>query len=337
MIPILIPIGNYPFFVDICTKNIIETTKDVELIFLTTNTVSLELEKVLDKVKGENVKHLRCDRNFEDNKYIHLKLLDWAFYCGALPRIVYIQHADVIWLQKDWHQQISNFCENSDKFAYTIPYKASSKSDFKHVEYKFSISGKPILRTHDFAAVYDKDMFTKNNLTFLSGFIGQNVNVSNKLEKMISKNQIGWIKRGIPLKLGDEVDGSDLIALEIYANFPNKIAEVPSLSKLIHCWDLFAISKDIRRENSVLKIDRTFEKSKRALSSYSWLSSNLFEVNSSIFPWKYLKKIFPGCKKSNFCIALEKYIKIRDIETCTFGINKIIFKDLIYRGDISLI
>src|SRR5689334_6826907 len=134
MIPILIPIGKYHFFVDICVKNIMETTDgQAEIIFLTTKTIPAALENALNRA---DVRHLRCDMDFNDNKYIHLKLLDWAFYHGGLPEVVCIQHADVIWIQNGWHKQIERFCKKSECLAYTIPYKSSAKSDFKHLEYK---------------------------------------------------------------------------------------------------------------------------------------------------------------------------------------------------------
>jgi len=324
---ILIPIGKHHYFVELCSKNILDTAGDINIIFLTTKDIPEKLEHAL---KGKQ--HLRCPYNFKDYKFTHLHLLDWAFYHGDLPDRLYVQHADVMWVDKGWLTAIQNF---ENKTACVLPY-ATSASDFQHIQHKFMFHGKKILRTHDFAAVYNRSNFVENKLTFSAGNVGLDFPISDKLKFEIIRNNFSWIVTNRAVQLGDMFDGSDAIALEIYANCPTQIAEIPMSQKLIHCWDLFAISKDMRREGTTLFIDRPLKRCERALASYSWVSSQLFDPEEVIFPWKHLRAIWPNISEPRFCKILEKYIQKRDINNA-FGIKKIVFDDFVYKCPVSLI
>lgn len=234
-----------------------------------------------------------------------------------------------MWVDKGW---LSAIQKSEDKIASVLPYK-SSASDFQHLQHKFTLRGQRILRTHDFAAVYNRKRFVENKLTFLAGKVGIDFKISDGLKRNL--NNFSWIVANRAVQFGDIFDGSDSIALEIYTNCPTEIAEVPMFHKLIHCWDFFAISKDMRREGATLIINRPIKRCERALANYSWVSSQLFDPEEAIFPWKHLQAIWPNVKQPKFCRILEKYIQKRDANT--FGIRKIVFDDFVYKCPVSLI
>lgn len=328
MITIVIPLPDCLFFPQACLRNIHETigVKNFKVIFIL-NKNNNEIEKELIKT---NLDHEILKYEYVPKKGIHLILLDRAF--KELPdEWIYVQHADMFWIDYGWGIDLLNFMNNSSKKIGSVLHE-NCKNEFNCVRYKFSINNKKIIRTHDFAGLYNRSWFIKNNFSFEWGKL-----------KSLSKNLLENIKNikkihlNENLKLGDWLDGSDLISIESFCLDENSIGYIKSKCKYFHVWDLFSICHDMSFQKSKIIINRKENKSSRSLHVYSWISSNLFNKNQKILPWKLIKKIskYKNCEiksyKTKFCNFVEKYKIYESIgEDEDMGIKIIQFKDKKY-------
>lgn len=325
MTSVLVPIGNHPFFVKPCIKNITETCgvpqKDINIIFLTSKPIDKILQNEFDEAKKEFKFEVKSKEFKEKDKRsgIHLKLLDWAIYSLKLSKWTYVQHCDMFWNDTNWLTDLISET-NNDLINISLPYE-KYLGEFAFNEYKFSINGNKIIRTHDFGALYNINKLKKHNFSFMWGKI-KNLNLSDKLNKLIELKKIKSIHKNKNLTIEDELDGSDLIGLEIQAKFPEKIIVSKKLhATYVHGWDVIGIADDMKQEGITLKINRPFEKSTRGLTTYSWISTFLFKENfEPKFPWKFLIKMNEQNKKistkeTHLIKILKKYCEQKENNT----------------------
>jgi hypothetical protein len=319
LISILIPLPDIEFFAKACSKNIQETIglpdNQYELIFLTTSDKSIE-----------GFKTIQCP--YEAQKGVHLSLLNHAFYHCDLSDWIYVQHADMFWLEPNWGIEL---IQTNKQVARTIPH-ANCTNEFNCVQHKFSLNSNLLMRTHDFAGFYNRQWFVDNQMTFQWGNLKTQLPLSQALESHIRKGNIQWIHRNLPVKINDFVDGSDLIGLEIAAK--SEIIDVaPIKAKYIHCWDLFSIVYDFEHVNNEIHVNRLEHQCTRSLHSYSWISSYLLPRTNKLFPWSVLQKINGQIKrhKSPICNVLEKYKENSEVlGDEDMGVKLVKFKDAQY-------
>lgn len=308
MISIIIPCSEYAFFPQANYKNILETCgrNDLEFYFLTT---SKELETPGEKIVFDK-------KPFHG---IHLEMLDWAFRNLNLKEYVYIQHEDTIWGlngKKNW------LCQNFENNIYSFPYE-NYLGDFKHLKIKYKINDQPIIRSHDFIGIYNRNYILDNNLTFkmgkckdvLSEYSLNNLNKIKLNNKTLTKNSF--------------LDGSDAISIECYLR-NNAIKELEINDFYYHSWDLFAFIYDAIFLDEEIIINRPIKRCLRGLKNFSWLSTFLFEEGNFI-PWSlYLKlasKLNLEKTPSNLCLLFYKY-KTKKIDERKSKIKKLTFTDI---------
>lgn len=315
-IAIIIPIGDYPFLAQAVMKNIKEKSKnEVEIFFVT----SSDYNRRLDRVIKNN--HLLSPLKGKEHG-IHLKLIDWAMK-EIKHDWVCVQHADMFWLD-NWEINLDN-----ELIAITLPY-SNYKGDFQFKEHKFKIGNKKITRTHDFCGFYNRNAICELGLTFQSGSINQLVSTDK-----LKSSRIEWIHRKKKLENDDELDGSDLIGLEIATNWPSRIKETSMKASYNHCWGMLEVANHIKRKGNVTYINKPFEKCRRGLPAFSFMSSMLFdkeEMSDKIIPWSIVKKHLP---QNSINKVLMQYKETNN--TGEDGIKKIIFPDKTLIQKVSMI
>lgn len=328
---IIIPIGDQPFFIYSVYKNITETSgmDDVEIYFLTTE-ITPRMKSVLDTLNGVTV----FVKYFEPKHGLHLDLLDWAVENIEFKQDwIYVQHLDVFWLDNNW---LKNVYQKLDECIALVVPKDSAVEGIDFKEHKFKINEKLLIRTHDYSGFYNVKKLKKNNLKFKWGKVKDIC--SDFLVNKIQNKTIKWVHKNKYLEIEDNLDGSDSIGLEISVKFPNKIKELKMKQKYIHCWSLFYFLFHTKIQQNKIIIDLPINKCIRGLPSYSWISSNLFDLNTCknlIFPWKNYKQIALennwSIEKNKLCFLLEKYKNSNNVlGNETTEISQIKFLDKTY-------
>lgn len=316
---VIVPMGDFPFFVNAVYKNIIETSGcEANIIFLVTKNPSVRLRKAFSDI---NVTFIETSVPSSGHG-VHLQILDWAVE-NLSYKWICVQHADMFWLpNSQWLRIISEEIKNTNAVALTIPYELSH-GEFQFKKHKFTLNGTPLIRTHDFFGVYNREELLDRKLKFIWG----------PLDKEIPG--IKWIYQNKGLEIGDFLDGSDKIGLEL--SYDSKlIKEIDFPAGYIHAWDIFGLSSHIERKNTVIYINRPLEKTNRAIASYSWISSYLFDksMKEKILPWRLVKNIVEEknlVKKGILCDVLKNYkTNEESIFEERFGVYSIVFNDYTY-------
>jgi hypothetical protein len=313
---VLIPIGDYPFFVHACCKNVLEYG-DGRVIFLVAKNPS---SRMLQAFKEHNCVYIETPFE-ESNHGVHLKILDWTIQNIQLSEWVLVQHCDMFWR--------SNWMPNSlDGVACMLPYY-SEPNEFFYKENKFMYKNTKLIRTHDFAGFYNVCALKELNLKFQWGILSEIASI----DLLCSLDHFKWIHRNTLLKKEDFIDGSDLIALELAVRLPGSVKELKDKNyDFYHSWGIFGFAAQMSIDDESIKIDWTYEKCIRGIVNYSWISSFLFDkdiMKDKIFPWFFTKLMFKNLIKSNLCEYLKKYKEpnIQPLEDNPNNIKFVRFKD----------
>lgn len=337
MLTLLVPVGDYPFFVDAVCSNIEQTggtpMDQVDLAFVVTKDPP---ERLVRAFRRQTVPLRVLKSPIADKEHgVHLKLLDWAVKFGTTSRWVYVQHTDMFWDQSDspWLAAILKELETADGVALTIPYNLSL-GEFQYNQHKYRLDGRLLTRAHDFAGVYDRRKLLDMNLSFLWGRLDK-LGVSAELREAIHAGRVTWEHRNGPVQLSEWVDGSDLIGLELGLRRPSMIRDLRLANKFVHCWDLFGIASDMTRTGDTISVRREVSRCVRGLPSYSWISSHLFDVEEmgdKIFPWRVLETISAdsplSARKTKTCELLERHVTTGSVlGRGHLGVKKVEFLD----------
>jgi hypothetical protein len=314
---ILIPLPQLPFLFKAIVENIKETIgiSDYKIIFLVTK---IEKRFYEETKNFDEVIFFEINLNFKC-KGVHLRLLDYAFEHLNLTEWVYVQHADMFWITKNW---FNLFYKHASHAVAIMP--SYYTSDYMHKHYKYTINNNKIIRCHDFCGLYHRPTIIENKLKFWW------TEVKDCNQQIIFDNlkNIKIINPNKKLELNDFLDGSDLISLYFACKNKNLVVEVNDPLEYYHCWDLFGVSWSMCKKNNQLIINRTFENSILGLESYSWISSFYFDYNiwqDKIFSWNSLSQIFIP-KKNKFIRFFEKYqCEKSSLKYSSDDVTKIIF------------
>lgn len=311
---IVIPIGDHPFFIKACIENIRECiSKKYKITFITTNKT-----KRMENALFGNSELLEIKLPVKDG--VHLELLD-IFFNQSNSKWIYIQHPDLFW--RDSNYWLDDF-DLSNELACIFPSKKSYIGIFDYKEHKFSFKNKKLIRAHDFCGLYNVDFFKRNKLTFTRGKL-KDLPLSDKLKSNI---------HNVKLTLNSEIDGSDLIGLELGINHPDRIVEVDFQNKFFHSWDLFTFTNHLENKGNCIKIHRPLKRCIRSLNLYSYVSSFLYNVEDKdiIFPRKIYLEI---AKENKLDISQNTAFNILDrykgswnvLGHGTMGIERVEFED----------
>lgn len=323
MISVLLPMGNSPFFVKACIDNFYNTcglpAEEVDYHILTTDTSSLPSDR---KFKVHRIGSARK----RDSS--HLKMLDWAVNNLDLHDWVYVTHTDMFWLDEGWLRDLQQF-SLPPVVACMMPY-SQYRGEFKYNHYKYLLSGFPIIRAHDFSGLYHVPTLRKMQLSFLWGHMGVSPAISQVLRSAVEKGKLYWIMMKRPLRIGDPVDGSDVLGLELVIQ-GEKIIEAPITQRFVHGWDTLGLADDIVRTGDTIYVHREVEKCHRGLPAYSWISSSLFDRESpeTIFPWACLGQLgVYNMRRTALCDVVSKYAETNPIGLDdVFGVKEVKFLD----------
>jgi hypothetical protein len=327
MVTIIVPTGNYPFFIRACYRNVLETAGVVDFRYLVTSDVS---SQTIDTFRAIGANYMVAPIKYSC-RGVHLDLLDWAFTQPDVSNWVYIQHCDVFWTQRGWYEEMKRSIASSpETVAFVMPY-SQYIGEYKHKQFKFYFNKQKMLRTDDFAGLYNRKALRALNLSFKWG-TAKNL-VSENLRNIILSRKIRR-RDGRLLALDQFLDGSDCIGLELGTQGDHLVKEMEISSPYYHAWDLFGMGYHMSRKGNVLLVDRSLEKSMNSIRSYSWVSSFLFnrhEIKNKIFPWVVATHFLPKLEKPAICSFLERY-KDTDqvIGLDDDGIARIKFRDTVW-------
>jgi hypothetical protein len=316
MISVLIPVGEYPFFIRAISQNLQATIRgiDYRVCFL----LASPSERMLADVEESQ---LEFDFDIAVTDFdpsvrgVHLTLLDWAFKNLPLSEWVYVQHADMFWQSLDW---LTSFVQEANAGAKAVmpPYYWTNHP---YIHKKFALNGRELIRTHDFAGLYHRP--TLGDLSFMWCKAGD-----SPIRDYIPR--LSLTQSGRPLREDDLLDGSDVIGL-YYACTGVPVSE-PGPLVFQHCWDLFGVLWAMRRDGDVIHVNRPFVKTLRGIESYSWISSFCFDYNKwhdRVFPWAVLRQIMPA-KQTEFARFVEQYgLCPTSLKNGTAGVREVRFTD----------
>lgn len=324
--------GNSPFFVKACLENFFQTSgvQDVDFHLLTVDPVSKDFLEAVEKARSTYQFSFHVHPFGRKRDKAHMNLLDWAVANLELADWTYVTHSDMFWLDEGWLSELIAI-QAPGIVGYMMPY-SQYRGDYEYVHQKYSFSGKPLVRAHDFAGLYHIPTLKSRNLKFKCGFLDTEIPISDKLREAVISGKLRWIRQHRPVVIGDMMDGSDIIGLELAGS----IIEPPLKARFCHGWDTLGLGDDIERDGDTLKVCRLMRQCHRGLPSYAWISSFLLDRHTSqvIFPWAMFLKIAEKTgyytNKSIFCNTLERYadpgaspIGAYDF----FGIKKVKFLD----------
>lgn len=288
---ILIPIEKFSFFVHACYNNIKSTSKNVEVVFITSENTTTDVK---DAIKTIKCKEIQVPLNFNGcdkvkNGFPHQIMLDYAIKDKTLSDWVMVQHCDLFWTNKGWAEKIVRLLKKN-------------KTTICHPQYlKYDV---PLVG--DYFGVYNRKKIIEQNLTFKCGYVGE-LSMSNKLLSMIENKQIPNIA------IGDWIDGSVAMSLELAIT--NQISLLDLSHHFYHLMAFYRINESLSQTDSKisswLPLDDCYEVPKQkwaeAFAAYSFLTSLAFEKHEvdKLLPWSIFKEI----------LTLEK-IDFNDIIKC---------------------
>lgn len=286
---IVIPIGKFSFFVHANVENIHETTNDEELdiVFVISHDVDPHVKTALDDVvdQYDDVRFLQAPFSAGSN---HLMLLDWAVRQPSISEWMVTQHCDVFWREEGWLSDVNEAIENGIA-AICLP------------NYQYKIGSTEIPIVGDTFGAYHRPTLERYNWSF-GWNKWQEGTVSSRTHKMMSTGQLRRIN-GKRFVLGEFLDGSVILSLEMASQDPNMIRIIYSLG-LEHLLAFFRICDSIHwnKDNRHVFVDLPFMQQfggvhKQlwidSIAKYSFLTSLVFnksEVHNPL-PWALMEKI----------------------------------------------
>jgi hypothetical protein len=276
-ISLVIPIGQFSYFVNACLQNVLETSgAELDFVFLTSKDIAPEIATALKEAeKFYSFRIISAPFNSGAN---HLRLLDWAFRNADLSDWVIVQHCDLFWREHGWLNRILSTI-NSNTTVLCTPCKSN-----------YYIGSENIPIVGDFFGTYNRPQFVKENLSFNWGTLGTDVPVSAEVTDAIHS---GLIHREDNLKIefGKEfMDGSQAIGWELAIHSPERIQFI-NLS-FLHLVGVFRMAEAIRRTPTTLTC--IYPLHFDAYAYYSYLMSFCVERNECeqfAIPWVIFKRI----------------------------------------------
>lgn len=314
-VTLVIPLGLFPFFAHCSLKNVYETCghNDFDFVFLMDAEENELLDAALDKLKKSHA--FRVVRYPEETNGDHMKLLDWFANTQDSHDKIVIQHADLVWTEKcDWLTQASKSLEIKPFLSFQ-----------RHCD--FLLDGETISPIDDVFFGFDRNEFTKNNLSFSWGKVGE-LQLSKEVRDAYESNRLMLAEncsrsnRYEDTSFGDHVwlDGSEAITIESGVRFAEDVRVLPLQNHFYHIAQFFRTHYRIHPKNELTLVDQKlheFDQKKvmKALGHYSYISSNLFEKAECYnrhFPWRAFQVIcedldFDQQEIIDLCERIKRY------------------------------
>ncbi len=327
---LLIPIARFKFFVHACLQNITETCGiPLDICFLTDNSK-------LDAEFEEESKHFKfrvVRVPFANNN--QCKMLDWAIRNIDTSKWVMVQHCDNFWVKNDWGLDVLNaITQHPDIAAFYLPFN-------HYFEYK----SQPVHHMHDYFGLYNSKKLIDYNLLFTWGKLGIDVPMSPEFKNAVNSIKNIQIGNYPSPKIGNYIDGSVALSMELTVRYPNEVMPLPIQDKMVHIWTIFRYAERISINNHIMNFDIVYDRIPREhatgyhdmlpfLANYSRMTSYLFDledVKNCVLPWRIFKHLAkhdlqPAIKLVDF---LMKYRKCPNVlGDSTMGIREIHFHNV---------
>lgn len=326
---IVIPVGRFSYFVRANVENILEfgNGSSVEIIFLTSKDVEPYIQRALDEVMRDHrcVKVMRAPFNAGAN---HCLLLDWCMRQPELGEWIMTQHCDVFWTDKDWLNIVEKAMKNKRASVISLP------------NYQFKISNRRMPVVGDSFGVYKKSVIIDNNYSFQWANYSSDT-FSPKTDAMIKSGMLRRIN-GDRFRIGDFLDGSVIMSLEMIAENPNMIRTI-NVKGYNHLIAFFRIDSHIHIDGTTMRIELPWREHfggcapqvwVDAMARYSFMTSLVFNRSevANPLPWSLLEEIARRDKVSlagsSICEWLRRYSRVAEGQTMgvdTAGIKSIEF------------
>lgn len=343
MISILIPIEKFSFFVHTCYKNIVATCgvprNQLDIVFAISPTTT---PQVLAAIEAVGCRTILIDMDFSNLERFrmgleHQIILDNALQDSSLSEWVIVQHCDWFWMKNGWMHKVKKAIADASKD------KSKCVIAIEHSKYIYDRSLVPLVG--DFFGVYRRDGI--KGLTFRWGRIGMELSVSDELTAVINAGRI------TPLKMGEWVDGSVAMSLELHMR--NQVHILDLKSYYVHIMAFYRIYDFTTKREDVLNVglalDDSFGVSKakwsRSFAIYSFLTSFMFELEEidMPIPWVIYQEIAKmellDLKEAvEFCEWIKKYAPtpVNTLDMGRYGINEVVFDNRVcYKHNYQLL
>lgn len=266
-ISLVVPIGQFSYFVYACLRNVFETCGDpacLDFAFIIGRDVTPEVLHAFWVAKRLYPYPFRVIVAPFNAWPSHQKLLDWAIREANITDWVIFQHCDLFWTHNNWLRPLLGILDRG-KAVMCMPWESP-----------YCYRGDPVPLVGDFFGVYNRHQLIQRNCLFRWGVIGSDIPVSSNL--VAAMNDIHP-----RLQLGKSwVDGSIAMGLELMTDHQRPIGYIvdPSV-RFFHIGHFF---RDIgRRKGNYILCNDFF-----SLVYFSYLSSFCIEkceVEHIAIPW----------------------------------------------------
>jgi hypothetical protein len=326
MISVVVPVGEFPFFINACVKNIHQTCElpeQLDLVLLMSRNNKPLVEQAVEKIARDYP--FRVLRAPFDAGFNHLRLLDWAFYEGLSAEWVVIQHSDLFWTTKGWLSKTKNkIDQNLDMLVATCP----------DLERWCCLQGSTLPQISDMFCICSREKFVQHDLHFNWGVWPRQITLSKPTTDAIRSGALKWTNGKVLAEGVSFLDGSMSITMEAGIRFPDLTRLIDISDCFRHIGQFYRVAETLRVEGKTIYCRRHQRQDffLPHLATYSYLTSCLFdvgEIRDRPFPWSLFRKIHPNYEATTverLAAELAQYkTSENNLGDGDFGIENVIF------------
>lgn len=284
---IVIPIGEFSFFVFACLKNIFATAgvpqKYLDVVFITSAQPKSYITEAFEIAKKQY--QFRVITTPFDAGVEHQLLLDYALKDETLTEVIIVQHCDLFWQKTGWLKIIQKKMQTKYWVGCVPLY-------LQHY-----IDNKPIVIVGDFFGVYRREKIKQ--FSFRWGRLQTDIPMSNQLENAIKSGRI--TSKNKKVAINDWMDGSVALSLELMTQCPERILIMNLYPYFVHLMAFFRIQQAIHIKKKTLIVQMPFANAfgiskqqwANSFAHYSYFTSFIFdkqEVKQPL-PWSLFEPI----------------------------------------------
>lgn len=292
MISLLLPVGDYSFFVRACIGNIFETCgaeHDLDLVLLLSQSTP---DHVYQQIEVEQLTYNFRVLTAPFKTRLHLDLLNWAIHNDTdMQDWFMVQHSDLMWTKNGWLKLVQKAVEthSNDICVSCTSINASA----------YTLDNNVTLPQHDYVGIFHRERLVENKFNFMWGSLPK-LKPSPTLLEVLSQNRIAYKNTGVIIDQKAWVDGTKLIQLEMCVRFPERQHHIPLMPFFFHPWEVFRVlfCTKIKNDHLVINFGKNARENNHAMhciADASYVSSMLLdrdEITDPI-PWlafRYLEK-----------------------------------------------
>ncbi len=257
----IVPIATYPFLARVNLLNTLEMAggDPVDFVFLTSSEIHPRLSEAFESLGKEHAFRV-VTAPIRTN--LHLDLLDWSFCHADLAEYASLQHADFFWTAPGWLPFMEAAIESNPMCV-----------GFLGLEPSFG--GIPFC-CHDFMGIYHVREIADADLSFQWGTHGKNFRLSPEVLAAMDQGRYEWLwdnwnnLHPPTRKLHPQhwYDGSQVMTLELWTRFRDRIRLVPKYQAYCHPYEFFRVMDALHRQEEVLYVNSTLEAFRQVFHHY---------------------------------------------------------------------